>query len=71
MVSFTAYEAISALYRYQIEIKIPQSVSINLEDILNNPARFISEVDAEPYPVHGVLASIEDYRRLTAISIYV
>jgi len=60
VVSFTGHEAISALYRYQIEIKIPQTVSINLDDILNNPARFISEVDAVPYPVYGVLASIEE-----------
>ena len=37
VVSFTGNEAISTLYRYDIEIKAPLSAAINLDDVLDNP----------------------------------
>ena len=60
VVNFTGNEAISKLYRYEIEIRSPQSAVIALDDILDSPARFISELDGHEYPVYGVLSSFEE-----------
>ena len=60
VVSFSGNEAISSLYRYEIEIKAPQSAALGLDDVLDSPARFITELDGKDYPVYGVLSSIDE-----------
>jgi type VI secretion system VgrG family protein len=60
VVSFTGHEAISSLYRYEIELKIPLSAAIDLDDMLDSRASFITEVDGEEHPVHGVLSSLDE-----------
>ncbi len=62
VVSFTANEAISRLFRYEIEIKISRakSIAIDLDELLNSPARFETEAFGEVFPVHGILASIDE-----------
>ena len=42
IVSFASTEAISSLYQYDIEVKAPLSSNIDLDDLLDNPARFIT-----------------------------
>ena len=60
VVSFSASEGISSLYQYHIEIKAPVSSEIDLDDVLDNPARFVTELDGEDYPVYGVLSSFDE-----------
>ena len=38
VVSFSAYQALSRLYRYEIRIKAPTSTQIVLDDLLDEPA---------------------------------
>jgi len=60
VVGFTGNEAISSLYRYEIEIKAPLELKIDLDDVLDSPASFITELDGEEYPVYGVLSSFDE-----------
>ncbi len=60
VVGFTGKEAISRLYRYEIEIKIAHEAAIDLDDVLDNPARFVIELEGEEFPVYGVLAGIDE-----------
>ncbi len=43
VVSFTGHESISTLYRYEIELKAPLTAGIDLDDVLDMPARFVTE----------------------------
>ncbi|MCP4077940.1 MAG: type VI secretion system tip protein VgrG [Gammaproteobacteria bacterium] len=60
VVSFSGTEAISSLYEYQIEIKAPLSTVISLDDVLDSPARFITDLDGKEYPVYGMLSNFEE-----------
>ena len=60
VVSFTAHEAISTLYEYQIEVKAPLSAALSLDDVLDSSARFITELDGKDYPVYGILSNFEE-----------
>jgi type VI secretion system VgrG family protein len=60
VVSFKGEEAISALYCYEIEIKAPLSTVIDLDDVLDSPAKFVSELEGQEYPVHGILSSLDE-----------
>jgi len=62
VVGFSGFEAISRLYRYELEIKAPISAKIDLDEALDNPARFVTLLDEDEYPVHGVLSSIDELR---------
>ncbi len=64
VINFTGYQAISELYRYHIEVKAAISASIDLDDVLNSEVSFItgSIGSTEEYPVHGVLASFEEFK---------
>ncbi len=64
VISFSGYQAISELYRYQIEVKAAISASVNLDDVLNSEVSFVTgEINSiEEYPVHGVLASFEEFK---------
>ncbi len=60
VIGFSGSEAISSLYRYEIEIKAPLSAAINLDDVLDSPARFVTELNGQEYPVHGILSSFDE-----------
>ncbi|MFT5505550.1 MAG: type VI secretion system secreted protein VgrG [Gammaproteobacteria bacterium] len=60
VVSFSASEGISKLYHYEIEVKAPESVLIDLDALLSSNARFVSELNNVQYPVHGALSSCEE-----------
>lgn len=62
VVSFTGSEGISQLYRYEIELKAPLARAIDINDILDDPATFISIEDTVEYPVHGILASLDEIK---------
>ena len=62
VVSFIGDEALSSLYQYEIEIKSPLSAVTDLDDLLDSPARFVTEIDRHEYPVYGVLLSIDELR---------
>jgi type VI secretion system VgrG family protein len=62
VVSFTATEGISQLYRYEIELKAPLARAIEIEDILDDPATFIAIENSIEYPVHGILASLDEIK---------
>jgi type VI secretion system VgrG family protein len=62
VVGFNGHEAISTLYRYEIEIKAPRSASIDLDDVLDARATFTIEQNGIESPVHGVLSSFEEIR---------
>lgn len=70
VVSFTGREAISSLYRYEIEIKSPLAASIDLDDVLDSPARFISELEGVEYPVNGVLSSFDELQTVQGYVYY-
>ncbi len=70
VVSFSGNEAISALYQYELEIKSPLSAATDLDDLLDNPARFITEIDGHEYPVYGVLSSIDELRTVQGYVYY-
>ena len=63
VVSFTGFEAISKLYRFEIELKAPvqePAQATFLDDVLAAEAGFIMEYDGVEYPVYGMLASFEE-----------
>ncbi len=60
VVSFKGEEAISTIYRYEIEIKAPTFASINLDEILDSSVKFITIIGDQAYPVHGVLSSLNE-----------
>jgi len=62
VVSYTATDSISSLYRYSITLKAPLSAAIDLDDILENPARFSIDIGAGESPVHGVLSTFDEVR---------
>jgi len=70
VVSFSGNEAISSLYRYEIEIKSPLSAAIDLDDVLDNPARFVTELDGKEYPVYGVLSSFDELQTVQGYVYY-
>jgi len=60
VVGFSGSEAISQLYRYEIEIKAPLAAEIDLDEVLDSPASFVTELDGREYPVYGVLSSLDE-----------
>jgi len=70
VVSFTGHESISTLYRYEIELKALLTAEIDLDDVLDSPARFITEHEGAKYPVHGVLSSFEELRTVQNYSYF-
>ena len=70
VVSFTGSEAISTLYQYELEIKAPLTAAINLDDLLDNPCRFVTEQGDQEYPVYGQLSSIDETRTLQGYVYY-
>jgi len=62
VVSYTATEGLSRLYRYDITLKAPISAAIDLDDMLDNPARFIIESAEDEFPLHGVLSTFDEVR---------
>lgn len=70
VVGFSGNEAISSLYRYEIEIKSPLSAGIDLDDVLDNPARFVTELDGTEYPVYGVLSSFDELQTVQGYVYY-
>lgn len=70
VVSFSGNEAISSLYQYEIEIKSPLSAEIDLDDVLDNPARFVTELDGKEYPVYGVLSSFDELQTVQGYVYY-
>ncbi len=70
VVSFSCNEAISTLYRYELEIKSPLSAAASLDDLLDSPARFVTEINGQEYPVYGVLSSIDELRTVQGYVYY-
>ena len=70
VVSFSGNEAISTLYQYELEIKAPLSAGIDLDDLLDSRARFVTEADGHEYPVYGVLSSIDELRTVQGYVYY-
>ncbi len=62
VVSYTATEGLSTLYCYNIVLKAPGSAAIDLDDMLDNPARFIIDSGESESPVHGVLSTFDEVR---------
>ena len=62
VVSFTGRERISELYRYEIEVKAPLSANIDLDDVLDASARFVTEQNGVEFPVNGILSSFEEFK---------
>jgi type VI secretion system VgrG family protein len=62
VISFSAQEGLSQLYRYEIEIKAPVTEEIDLDEVLDAHARFVTELNGVEHPVHGVLSSFEETR---------
>ena len=48
VVGFNAEEGLSRLYRYEIEVKAPIAAAIELDDVLDAPARFESGWSEQP-----------------------
>ena len=70
VISFQGHEEISRPYQYNIELKAPTSALIDLDDVLENRARFIYELNGVEYPVNGILASFEEYRTVLQDTYY-
>ena len=70
VVSFIATEGISQLYRYEIELKAPLARAIEISDILDDPATFITVEDTIEYPVHGILASMDEIKTVQGYVYY-
>ena len=70
VVSFSGNEAISSLYQYEIELKSPLSAAIDIDDVLDSPASFITDLDGGEYPVYGVLSSIDELRTVQGYVYY-
>ena len=62
VVSFTGREQVSELYRYEIEVKAPLSANIDLDDVLDASARFVTEQNGVEFPVNGILSSFEEFK---------
>ena len=60
VVRFSGHEAISALYRYEIQVKAPLSAGIVQNDLLDSPARFVMTLGDREYPVFGILSDLEE-----------
>ena len=61
-VSSSCGERVSELYCYEIEVKTPLSADINLDDVLDSGARFISEQNGVEFPVNGILCNFETFK---------
>jgi type VI secretion system secreted protein VgrG len=70
VVSFKGNEAISTLYRYEIEIKAPLSANLDLDDVLASSATFISIQGDQEYPVHGVLSRLDELQTVLGYVYY-
>jgi uncharacterized protein involved in type VI secretion and phage assembly len=61
-VSSSCGERVSELYCYEIEVKTPLSADINLDDVLDSGARFISEQNGVEFLVNGIPCSFEAFK---------
>ncbi len=59
VVHFTGSEAISGLYNFEIAMKIPERVSVDLDAVLGAAATFTIEHDGKSFARHGVLRHFE------------
>ncbi|HEX7030859.1 MAG TPA: type VI secretion system tip protein TssI/VgrG [Gammaproteobacteria bacterium] len=71
VVRFTGTEAISGLYAFEITVKIPDSVTVDLDAALRADATFVIEFDGRRYPRHGVLREFEMRHSAAGYSYYV
>lgn len=60
VVGFMATEGVSQLYNYKIKLKIAQTLAIDLDNILDETVKFVTEEQGDEYPVHGILASFDE-----------
>ncbi len=70
VVAFDGQEALSRLYRYEIELKAPSNTDIDLEEVLDQPAQFICWYLGQDYPVNGMLASFEEQHSARGYTYY-
>ncbi|NNE64862.1 MAG: type VI secretion system tip protein VgrG, partial [Gammaproteobacteria bacterium] len=70
VIGFTGNEAISTLYQYEIEIKAPLTAEIELDDILDSPAQFVTEINGLEYPVYGILSSLDEMQTVQGYTYY-
>ena len=62
VVSYTATDSISNLYRYDITLKAPLAAAIDLDDMLDSSARFSIDIGEGESPVHGILSTFDEVR---------
>ena len=70
VVAFEGREALSRLYRYDIELKAPSNADIDLDEVLNGSAQFICWHLGQDYPVNGMLASFEEQHSARGYTYY-
>ncbi len=70
VISFSGIECISKLYKFEIDLKAPSTRGIDIHDILDDPVTFIAIEDGIEYPVHGVLASLEEIKTVQGYVYY-
>ncbi|HEX7045945.1 MAG TPA: type VI secretion system tip protein TssI/VgrG [Gammaproteobacteria bacterium] len=59
VVRFTGTETLSGLYAFEITVKIPDAVSVDLDAVLRADATFTVEFDGKSWPRHGILRQFE------------
>ncbi|HET7921775.1 MAG TPA: type VI secretion system tip protein VgrG, partial [Gammaproteobacteria bacterium] len=59
VVDFQGTEQLNAVYRFEIRLKVDEAESVDLKDLLSNPASLILQHDKAKYCFHGLLASAE------------
>jgi len=69
VMSFQGEEGISQLYRYEIQLKAPLDLDIDIDALLGESACFTINYGDEEKKVHGILAEF-DLRKVTANEIY-
>jgi|GEM_PF-882022 len=62
VVGFSASEGISRLYRYELELKVLRSTRIDADEVMDSPAKFIIDLNGDEFPVHGVLATLDEIK---------
>lgn len=59
VVHFTGSEAISGLYAFEVTVKIPESIAVDLDGVLDSDATFTIAFGSTPFHRHGVLRHFE------------
>ncbi len=71
VVAFKGMEGLSRLFSYELELKLPRTKSsVDLDELLDEPASFILLQDHDQYPVHGILASIDELHTAQGYTYY-